>query len=107
MLVPNSAVTDNSYEPRSGASFPKNGPFYVNALVRNRILYVQFTNPAGYPPLEHSSRILAARGWDVLFLGTGAFGAHGLQFRSCPRIRTKKLHLVSTGAGQKLQYACF
>jgi len=24
-----------------------------------RILYIQYTNPAGYPPLEHSSRILA------------------------------------------------
>jgi glycosyltransferase involved in cell wall biosynthesis len=90
-----------------GAKFSKRGLFLFNLVVRNRILYVQFTNPAGYPPLEHSSRILAAQGWDVLFLGTGAFGARDLQFRSCPRIRTKKMHLVATGAGQKLQYVCF
>jgi hypothetical protein len=28
-----------------------------------RVLYIQYTNPAGYPPLEHSSRILADAGW--------------------------------------------
>ena len=39
-----------------------------------RILYVQYTTPAGYPPLEHSSRILADRGWEVQFLGSGASG---------------------------------
>jgi glycosyltransferase involved in cell wall biosynthesis len=76
-------------------------------LVRNRILYVQFTDPAGYPPLEHSSRILAAHGWDVLFLGTAAFGAHDIQFPPCPRIRTKKMPLALRGARQKVQYACF
>ena len=43
-----------------------------------RILYVQFTNPAAYPPLEHSARILADAGWDVMFLGTGALGADRL-----------------------------
>jgi len=29
---------------------------------RRRILYVQFTNPAAYPPLEHSARFLEC-GW--------------------------------------------
>ena len=52
----------------------------MSFLVRNRILYLQFTDPAGYPPLEHSSRILAARGWDVLFLGRAVFADHGIQF---------------------------
>jgi MFS family permease len=33
-----------------------------------RVLYIQYTNPAGYPPLQHSSRILASAGWQVLFL---------------------------------------
>jgi hypothetical protein len=30
-----------------------------------RVLYLQYTNPAGYPPLEHSSGILADSGWDA------------------------------------------
>ena len=50
-----------------------------------RMVYVQYTNPAGYPPLEHSSQILAGAGWKVLFLGTGAAGgADGLRFSAHP-----------------------
>ena len=30
------------------------------------VLYLQYTSPANYPPLEHSSRILADAGWQVL-----------------------------------------
>jgi hypothetical protein len=37
--------------------------------LENKILYLQYTNPAAYPPLEHNSRILANEGWQVLFLG--------------------------------------
>ena len=29
---------------------------------KSRILFLQFANPAGYPPLEHASRILAGQG---------------------------------------------
>ena len=34
-----------------------------------RVLYVQFTNPAGYPPLLHSSALVAEHGCEVQFLG--------------------------------------
>jgi hypothetical protein len=51
-----------------------------------RILYIQYTNPAGYPPLEHSSRILAKEGWEALFLGTGVSGAGALTFPPHPHI---------------------
>ncbi len=70
-----------------------------------RILYVQYTNPAGYPPLQHSSRILADRGWEVLFLGTGAFGAYNLRFPSHPRITVRQMNFCPAGWRQKLQYA--
>ena len=56
-----------------------------------RVLYVQFTNPAAYPPLEHSSRMAAEDGWEVVFLGTGALGAGSLTFRPHPRITEKRL----------------
>jgi glycosyltransferase involved in cell wall biosynthesis len=39
------------------------------------ILYVQYTDPSAYPPLEHSSLLLADRGWTVRFLGNTATGA--------------------------------
>lgn len=72
-----------------------------------RILYLQYTNPAGYPPLEHSSRILADAGWDVLFLGTGAFGASALRFPEHPRIQVKQRPFCQPGWRQKLHYFGF
>jgi glycosyltransferase involved in cell wall biosynthesis len=76
--------------------------------LRRRILYVQYTNPTGYPPLEHSSRILAESGWDVLFLGTGAYGgADSLCFPDHPRIRVEWLRFQAAGWRQKLHYLYF
>jgi glycosyltransferase involved in cell wall biosynthesis len=39
------------------------------------ILYVQYTDPSAYPPLEHSSLLLADQGWSVRHLGITANGA--------------------------------
>ncbi|PWB84665.1 MAG: hypothetical protein C3F11_00080 [Methylocystaceae bacterium] len=39
------------------------------------ILYIQYTDPSAYPPLEHSSILLAERGWRVCHLGVVAGGA--------------------------------
>src|SRR5438874_13670837 len=72
-----------------------------------RILYVQFTNPAAYPPLEHSARILADAGWDVMFLGTGALGADRLEFRPHRRIRVRRMPFVPGGWRQKVAYIRF
>jgi glycosyltransferase involved in cell wall biosynthesis len=70
----------------------------------SRIVYIQYTNPALYPPLEHSSRLLADAGWDVLFLGTGA---EGLRFPRHERIAVKEIPSRSAGWRQKLHYAWF
>jgi glycosyltransferase involved in cell wall biosynthesis len=72
-----------------------------------RIAYVQYTNPAGYPPLEHSSRILAEAGWDVLFLGAAAWGAASLRFPKHPRIRVRAVGNQKSGWRQKLHYLYF
>jgi glycosyltransferase involved in cell wall biosynthesis len=72
-----------------------------------RILYIQYTNPAGYPPLEHSSRILADAGWQVLFLGTGAVGADALRFPPHPNVRVRCLEFCCPGWRQKLHYFYF
>src|SRR5262245_29462790 len=72
-----------------------------------RIVYVQYTNPAGYPPLEHSSTLLGEAGWEVLFLGTGAFGADRLEFPANPRVVVKRLPYCESGLRQKIHYAWF
>src|SRR5437016_2821092 len=70
-------------------------------------MYVQYTNPAGYPPLQHSSRILANNGWKVFFLGSGAQGADTLDFPPHPNIRVKHVPFCRAGWRQKLHYAQF
>ena len=72
-----------------------------------RILYVQFTDPVGYPPIEHSTRLLAERGWEVLLLGTGTFPDHNFQFPPHSRIRLKKIKFVQGGFRQKLLYVFY
>jgi glycosyltransferase involved in cell wall biosynthesis len=76
-------------------------------VTRKRIIYVQYTNPAGYPPLEHSSQILAENDWDVLFLGTGALGADKLRFDEQRHISVRRMRFQSPGLRQKLHYALF
>jgi len=75
--------------------------------VSNRILYLQYTNPAHYPPLEHSSRILANAGWKVLFLGTGAYGGDTIRFPKHPNIRMEKLLFCNAGWQQKFHFLWF
>jgi glycosyltransferase involved in cell wall biosynthesis len=72
-----------------------------------RILYVQFTDPAAYPPVEHSAVLLAERGWDVLLLGTGTSGDLKLELPAHPRIRVRKMRFVGAGWKQKLNYIAF
>jgi glycosyltransferase involved in cell wall biosynthesis len=72
-----------------------------------RILYIQYTNPGGYPPLEHSSKILADAGWQVLFLGTGASGAGSLQFPPHERITVRRMPFQQPGWRQKMHYVRF
>lgn len=71
--------------------------------MRKRILYVQYTNPAFYPPLEHSAQILAEQGWAVCLLGVHAAGDEPV-FDVRPRIRVRLLGHCAPGWRQKLHY---
>lgn len=72
-----------------------------------RIVYVQYADPALYPPLEHSSRIFAGRGWQVLFLGIGAWGKPDMHFPKHTNIIVRLLPYCSPGLKQKLHYLFF
>lgn len=69
-----------------------------------KILYIQYTNPTGYPPLEHGSRILAESGWKVVFLGTKAFAANSIKFPYHPNIKVEYINYCKPGFSQKLHY---
>lgn len=71
-----------------------------------RILYVQYTNPAAYPPLEHSARLLANAGSEVLLLGT-EIPDTDLSFIEHDRIRLQLFSSSGPGWRQKVHYARF
>lgn len=71
-----------------------------------RILYLQYTNPAGYPPLLHSASILAEAGWQVLFVGRAAEGAASLVLPAHERIRYIQVD-GSTASHGTTRYAHF
>src|SRR5690348_345276 len=72
-----------------------------------RILYVQYTNPGAYPPLEHSSHLLASRGWEVLFLGIKIPGEDDLRLLHDPRIVVRQLSTSGRGWRQRLHYLLY
>lgn len=75
--------------------------------MKGRIIYIQYTNPAAYPPLQHSSRILADEGYRVTFLGTASHGFGTLEFPPHRCIRVRRWRWRSPGVVQKLHYAAF
>ena len=79
----------------------------MTKMISRRLLYVQYTDPAAYPPIEHSSRLFAERGWRVVLLGTGSAGNLDLRLPEHPRILVKNLGFVKGGLRQKLHYAAF
>ncbi len=75
--------------------------------MKKRILFLQYTNPAGYPPLEHLGALLSGRGWEVTFLGTRPPGTETLNFSPCPGVRFHLLPWAARGVRQKMQYLLF
>ena len=73
-----------------------------------KIIYIQYANPACYPPLEHSSHILATSGWKVVLLGVGSLGpSNDFHLRPHANITAHRLPFVQGGLLQKLHYIFF
>ncbi|HEX6065531.1 MAG TPA: glycosyltransferase [Longimicrobiales bacterium] len=72
-----------------------------------KILYVQYTNPAAYPPLLHSAAILAEQRWEVVFVGIVGDGSAQLVMPGHSRIRVEHVGRQSGGPFGKLKYAGF
>src|SRR5262249_39638476 len=70
-----------------------------------RIIYIQFTDPAAYPPLEHSSLLLKSRGWEIVFLGIRA--KEHFRFPQVLHLSVHNMRIAGTKWGQKLQYFTF
>jgi glycosyltransferase involved in cell wall biosynthesis len=76
-------------------------------VTRHRILYLQYGNPAAYPPLERSATQFSNAGWDILFLGAHTAGVESLTLLPRPRTRVVLLSASRGGWRLKLQYLWF
>lgn len=74
---------------------------------RKRIVYLQYSNPAHYPPLEHSSHILADDGWNVTFIGSRKPSVDTIEFEPHPMISVQRVSQGSAGWRQKAHYAAY
>lgn len=71
------------------------------------VIYVQYTNPGGYPPLEHSSDVFLSMGLRTLFLGVEIKSLDGLDFPDHDGRMVRLLPWVEPGLRRKLLYLWF
>jgi glycosyltransferase involved in cell wall biosynthesis len=69
-----------------------------------RILFIQATEPASYPPLIHASSLMAEEGWAVTFL-SAPFEGHRLELPSHPRIEVRAIPVRPSHVMSKAAYA--
>lgn len=79
----------------------------TQALCQGRILYVQYTNPGAYPPLQHSAIQLASCGWQVHLKGIHGRDGARMEFPPFPRISMSRMNWCAPGLRQKLHYLTF
>ena len=66
------------------------GAFGEHSGTRRRVLFIQATEPANYPPLIHASSLMAEGGWDVTFL-SAPFEGNRLELAHHPRIALRAI----------------
>jgi glycosyltransferase involved in cell wall biosynthesis len=74
------------------------------ASIAKRVLFIQATEPAGYPPLIHASSLMAEAGWEVTFL-SAPFEGHRLELPHHPSIALRAIPARSSHVMGKAAYA--
>jgi len=72
-----------------------------------KILYVQYANPAAFPPVMHSAGLLAEAGCSVKMIGCATLNSEGMQINPESGVGVKLLPYNPPGVGQKIQYLWF
>jgi hypothetical protein len=80
----------------------KPGPLGVG-----KVLYLQFTNPTAYPPLENSASIFAGLGWRVNFLGVRWQNTGNFSFGPKLNVKLNLMSAPAPGWRQKVFYIKF
>lgn len=71
------------------------------------IVYIQYNNPAAYPPLLHSSKLMASNGNEVIFLASSCFGTEKLEVSPQEGISLKRIPSFGSGILLKINYLVF
>ena len=71
-----------------------------------RVLFIQATNPAAYPPLIHASMLMAEAGWEVTFLSAPIAG-DVLTLNAHPRIKNSSVRLRPSHVMGRSDYALY
>jgi glycosyltransferase involved in cell wall biosynthesis len=76
--------------------------------MKRSVLFLQYTSPANYPPLEHSGAILLRAGWNVHYFGIQSEGeSNKLKFPEPLACRQTLWTWTPPGWRQKLQFLQF
>lgn len=71
-----------------------------------RVLFVQATNPGGYPPLIHASLLMADAGWEVTFLSAPIAG-NTLALAPHPRVKVHAIRARPSDVMSQVNYASY
>ena len=69
-------------------------------MTSKSILYLQRSNPGAYPPVVHSTRILADAGWEVLHLGLEMPHLQSLRLAEHPNVEHSEVPFSNSTFGQ-------
>lgn len=73
-----------------------------------RALFVQYTDPAGYPPIQHSMTLLERVGWAITSVGTRITVTSDLRMPPEQNFKSYLMRAVPSGRiAQKIHYLCF
>ena len=73
-----------------------------------RALFVQYTDPAGYPPIQHSMTMLEREGWSIASVGTRIRVTSDLRMSPQQNFKSYLMRAVPSGRiAQKIHYLYF
>jgi len=77
-----------------------------SGLRRSRVLFLQATEPANYPPLIHASMLMTEAGWEVTFLSAPISG-HEVALPSHPRVTIRAISSRRSHVISKVAYSSY
>jgi glycosyltransferase involved in cell wall biosynthesis len=78
-----------------------------SSVAMPKVLYIQYFNPAAFPPLVHSAGLLAEAGCSVKMVGCASLNTEAMRIDSKNGVSVHLLRYNPPGVKQKIQYLWF